>query len=39
MKKSTNTLIDQMYAVSRDELEQIILYGKAILSANTHKGV
>lgn len=27
----TNTPIDQMYAVTRDELEQIVLYGTAIL--------
>ena len=27
----TDTPIDQIYAISRDELEQIVLYGQAIL--------
>ena len=27
----TNTPIDQLYVVSKDELEQIVLYGQAIL--------
>ena len=27
----TNTPIDQIYAITRDELEQIVLYGQAIL--------
>ena len=27
----TNTPIDQIYAVTKDELEQIVLYGQAIL--------
>ena len=27
----TNTPIDQTYAVTKDELEQIVLYGQAIL--------
>lgn len=30
----TNTPIDQLYAVSRNELEQIVLYGGAVLKAN-----
>ena len=30
----TNTPIDQLYAVSKDELEQIVLYGQAILKDN-----
>ena len=27
----TNTPIDQIYAVTREELEQIVLYGQVIL--------
>ena len=30
----TNTPIDQVYAITRDELEQIVLYGQVVL-ANT----
>lgn len=30
----TNTPIDQIYAITRDELEQIVLYGQIILKEN-----
>jgi hypothetical protein len=32
----TNTPIDQIYAVSEDELRQIVLYGEAILKSQTN---
>ena len=31
----TNTPVDQIYAVTRDELEQIVLFGQAILKVET----
>ena len=33
----TNTPIDQIYAVSEDELKQIVLYGQAILEVPPNK--